>query len=128
MPRAVSVLSVAAAGLIVGCEAVCGCPPYVWRKSLYGRVESSVGTGIPSAIINHRLAADTACVFGESFGEIHANPQGRFRSELYSHFGPEVQCLELRAYDPASKADTVSTFIMVDFASRDSTGVVLRLP
>ena len=121
-------LSVAAAGLAFGCEAVCGCPPYVWTKTLYGRVESSAGTGIASAVINYRLAADTGCVFREPIGEILANAQGRFRNELYNHSGPEVLCLELRAYDPASKTDTVSTFVMVDFGNRDSTGVVLRLP
>ena len=121
-------LAVAAAGLVLGCEAVCGCPPYVWRKTLYGRVESSAGSGIPSAVINYRLSADTGCVFGEPIREILANAQGRFRSELFSDMGPELLCLELRAYDPASKADTVSTFILADFASSDSIGLVLRLP
>ena len=121
------VLPTAAAGLLLSCEPVCACvypPP---SEIVYGSVESSAGAGVPSAVINYRRGMDSVCVFDSFRGEILANSQGRFRGEVFS-FTESYACLELRAYDPASKIDTVSILLFVDFAAPDSTGVVLRLP
>jgi hypothetical protein len=126
-PRAV-VPFLLAAGLLSGCEAVCACPPAIFGEVVYGRVESANGAGIPSAVVDYRVAVDTLCVFNNPIvPEIVANAQGRFRQEIYSAWSG-VHCLELRAYDPASQIDTVSILIFADFANPDSTGVVLRLP
>jgi hypothetical protein len=55
--------------------------------------------------------------------------EGRFHDVISSNVGPQIQCLELRAFDPAAgQTDTTSVLILADFASPDSTGVVLRLP
>jgi hypothetical protein len=130
MRRAVVVL-ITSVGLLVSCEGpVCAClgPPPL--EIVYGRVESAAGTGIPTAVVLYRLASDTACVFDDQapHGEIDVGANGRFRSEV-SSYGPLQECLELRAFDPATgEADTVSILTFVDFANPDSTGVVLRLP
>jgi hypothetical protein len=130
MWRAVVALSIAASGVLASCEAVCACPPSMTSEVVYGRVEAATGAGIPSAVINYRITIDTLCAFGEfgPNGEILADAQGRFHDVIYSFHAPRVQCLELQAYDPASKTDTVSILLFADFASPDSTGVVLRLP
>jgi len=97
---------------------------------VYGRVESAQGIGIPTAVVLYRLAFDTVCVFSTDLahGEFDVSAEGRFRGEIYSDRTPP-QCLELRAFDPAvGKTDTTSILILADFASPDSTGVVLRLP
>jgi len=97
---------------------------------VYGRVESAQGIGIPTAVVLYRLAFDTICVFSTDLphGEFDVSAEGRFRGEIYSDRTPH-QCLELRAFDPAvGKTDTTSILILADFASPDSTGVVLRLP
>lgn len=126
------VLTIAAAGVLVSCEAVCACPPALPTEVVYGRVESAGGSGIPTAVVLYRLALDPVCVFdapGLPHGEIDVQAAGQFRGEIYGGFSTGVQCLELRAFDPAAgKADTVSVLILADFASPDSTGVVLRLP
>lgn len=86
---------------------------------------------MPTAVVIDRVAFDTACVFDlpTSFGEIDVGAGGRFRGEITGNPDPGVQCLELRAFDPATgKADTVSILTLVDFTNPDSTGVVLRLP
>ena len=131
MKRFGLVLTIAAAGLLVSCQAVCAClyePP---GEIVYGRVESATGSGIPTAVVLYRLALDTVCVFGDLAsrgGEIDVGAEGRFRAVVYSDLG-RLQCLELSAFDPASgEADTTSILIFVDFAHPDSTGVVLRLP
>ena len=122
-------LSVVAAGLLMSCEAVCGCSFPQPVEVVYGRVESSTGTGVSTAVMLYRLALDTACVVDDlPPGEIDVGSEGRFRGEVYQ-FGQPVTCLELRAFDPAAgKTDTVSILLFVDFHSPDSTGVVLRLP
>ena len=119
-----------AAGLLGSCEALCACVDPLPSEVVYGRVESTAGSSIPTAVVLYRLALDTACVFDDqaSRGEIDVGANGRFRSEVFS-LGPPHECLELRAFDPATgKADTTSVLIFVDFARSDSTGVVLRLP
>jgi len=133
MRRSLFLLVVVSAGLLMSCEAVCGCPPLMPpAEVVYGRVESASGSGIPTAVVLTRLAFDTACVFdtpGTSIGEIDVGAEGRFHDQIYGRFEPEVQCLELRAFDPAAgKADTVSALTLVDFTNPDSTEVVLRLP
>jgi hypothetical protein len=130
--RRFAVTLVIAGGLLASCEAVCGCTPPQQRAIVYGRVESATGVGIPTAVVLYRLAIDPVCVFDLDLpaGELDVGAGGKFRGEIYS-FGElaEAHCLELRAFDPAvGKADTVSSFTLVDFANRDSTGVVLRLP
>jgi len=99
---------------------------------VYGRVESATGTGIPTAVVLYRLGPDTVCILDDQTrsGEIDVRAEGRFRDAIYGGGHPAgLQCLELRAFDPAAgEADTVSILIFVDFASPDSTGVVLRLP
>lgn len=124
------VLTIATAGLLVSCQAVCACvypPP---SEIVYGRVESAAGAGIPTAVVLYQVALDTVCAFDVALphGEIDVQAEGRFHAVLFSHFG-RLQCLELSAFDPASgEADTTSILIFVDFANPDSTGVVLRLP
>lgn len=124
-------LALAAAGLLASCESVCGClvpPP---GEVVYGRVESAAGIGIPTAMLLYQLALDTSCVFDDltQRGEIDVRAEGRFRDQIYGDYDAHVQCLELRAFDPASgQADTVSMLIFADFSNPDSTGVVLRLP
>lgn len=130
MRRLAFMLTIAGAGLLASCEAICACsfpPP---GEIVYGRVESSTGVGIPTAVVLYRIAVDTVCAFDVDppSGELDVRAEGRFRDEIYS-FRPQVQCLELRAFDPAvGKTDTTSILILADFASPDSTGVVLRLP
>ena len=97
---------------------------------MYGRVESATGNGIPTAVVLYRLA-DTVCVTDDpaQAGEIDVRAEGRFRDAIYGDYRAGRQCLELRAFDPATgKADTTSVLLFVDFANPDSTGVVLRLP
>ena len=132
MPRSFFLFAVATAGLLISCKGACGCPPLLPPgKIVYGRVESATGSGVPTAVVQDRLAFDSACVFDlpTAFGEIDVGVGGRFRGEIYGNYDPGVQCLELRAFDPATgKADTVSILTLVDFTNSDSTGVVLRLP
>ena len=115
----------------MSCEGVCGCPPLMPpAKVVYGRVESTNGVGIPTAVVLYRLAIDTACVFDADLpaGELDVGAEGRFRGEIYSS-RESARCLELRAFDPAiGKPDTASILLLSDFANSDSTGVVLRLP
>jgi hypothetical protein len=127
--RVALVLTIAAAGLLVSCEGVCGCLAPPPMELVYGRVESATGTGIPTAVVLYRVAMDTVCVFDTAFeGEIDVHTEGRFRDVVLGH-EYRLLCLELRAFDPASgQADTVSLLILADFANPDSTGVVLRLP
>lgn len=131
MQRAVFALTVAA-GLLASCgTAVCACFPPPATEVVYGSVESATGTGIPTAVVLYRLALDTVCIFDDltPHGEIDVRTEGRFREAIYSFETPERECLELRAFDPAvGKTDTASILTVVDFASPDSTGVVLRLP
>lgn len=126
------VLTIAAGGVLLSCEPVCGCTPALPTEVVYGRVESAGGSGIPTAVVLYRLALDPVCVFddlGLPHGEIDVQAGGQFRAEVYGGFSTGVQCLELRAFDPAAgKADTASVLVLADFASPDSTGVVLRLP
>lgn len=129
--RQLAVTLVIAGGLVASCKGVCACLPPQPGEIVYGTVESGSGTGIPTAVVLYRLAFDTTCVFDlpAGFGEIDVGAEGRFHQEIYGDFDPGVQCLELRAFDPATgKADTVSSLMFVDFANPDSTGVVLRLP
>ncbi len=100
-------------------------------ETVYGRVESATGSGIPTAVVLYRLALDTACAFDDLAprGEIDVGAEGRFRDAIYGDYRAGRRCLELRAFDPAAgKADTTSILIFVDFTNPDSTGVVLRLP
>ena len=130
MRPAVLALTIAV-GFLVSCEAVCACsfpPP---DELVYGRVESATGTGIPTAVVLYRLAVDTACAFNDmtTLGEIDVGAGGRFADRIYGAYDARVQCLELRAFDPAAgEADTVSILVFANFANPDSTGVVLRLP
>lgn len=129
--RQLAVALVIAGGLVASCKSVCACFPPQPGETVYGTVESASGAGIPTAVVVYRLAFDTVCVFDmpAGFGEIDVGAQGRFRQVIFGNFDPGVQCLELRAFDPAAgKADTVSSLTLVDFANPDSTGVVLRLP
>ena len=117
-------------GLLASCESVCGCPPALPpSKVVYGRVEAATGIGVPTAVVLYRIAFDTVCVFDEgSQGEIDVRAEGWFRGEVYPT-GNRLQCLELRAFDPAAgETDTTSILLLADFANYDSIGVVLRLP
>lgn len=110
---------------------MCGCLAPPNTEVVYGSVESPTHTGIPTAVVLYRVALDTVCVFDDALphGEIDVQAEGRFRGEIYSFGAPGLECLELRAFDPAvGKTDTTSILILADFAKPDSTGVVLRLP
>jgi len=119
-----------AAGLLVSCESVCACSPPQASEVVYGRVESAAGAGIPTAVVLYQVALDSVCAFDVALphGEIDVGAEGRFHGEIYG-ISYRLQCLELRAFDPASgKVDTASVLILADFSRPDSTGVVLRLP
>ena len=128
--RFLVVIVLVGCGLLASCEGVCGCPPALPpSKIVYGRVEAATGTGVPTAVVLYRLAIDTVCLFDQgSEGEIDVRAEGWFRGEIYT-YGSQLQCLELRAFDPAAgQTDTTSTLLLADFATYDSIGVVLRLP
>src|SRR5688572_16257226 len=100
--RAVLPLALAAAGLLASCEGVCGCLSPPPTEVVYGRVESATGNGIATAVVLYRLTSDTACVLDMAFsqGEIDVKAEGRFRGEVEGS-DLRLQCLELRAFDPA---------------------------
>src|SRR6476646_5792960 len=103
--RRFSLAVVISSALLVSCDGpVCACLPPPPTMIVYGRVESAQGIGIPTAVVLYRLAFDTVCVFSTDL------PHGEF----------DVSAV--------GKTDTTSILILADFASPDSTGVVLRLP
>ena len=129
--RRVSVILVIAGGLFASCKAVCACLPPPPTEIVYGTVQSASGAGVPTAVILYQLAFDTACVFDfpAGSGEIDVGAGGQFHQQIYGNFDPSRQCLELRAFDPATgKTDTLTIRIIVDFTNPDSTGLMLRLP
>lgn len=136
----------ATVALILACTPTepCACPPARTSLIVYGLVRTATGAPAAGAMIRYTLAPPPApalgrgqCAFDATFGDADpdhaiADADGRFRSVVYSGFGPAIRCLRVIAFASGGGADPDSArvegvLVPFEYPEPDSVGLLLTL-
>ena len=137
------VLTHAALGvaLLLACTPTepCACPPARTSVVLYGDVRTADGAPAAGAALQYVLArpnggsnAGGLCVFDPARNDADppgasADADGRFRTQLFSVFGPGTRCLRVTASTAAGSAHVEGVVVPFRQTRPDSIGLVLTL-
>ena len=143
--RRILVRGAAAVAVLLACTPTepCACPPARTSLVVYGEVRTAVGNPAASAVVRFLLAPPTvgvpamgsSCAFDPATNvadpaQVRTDAAGRFRSTVYSIYGPATRCLRVTASADGSGPESASVDgLLVSFQHPrpDSVGVVVTL-
>ena len=118
----------------------CACPPARTSFILYGEVRTADGVPAAGAALQYLLARPSGttedpgllCQFDAAIGDAEpagasADATGRFRTRVFSAFGPATRCLRVSAFGPAGSAHVEDLLVSFSLTRPDSVGLVLTL-
>jgi hypothetical protein len=117
----------------------CACPPARTSVVLYGEVRTAEGAPAAGAALQYLLALPAGAPGGEGLCEFDpvrndadptgasADAAGRFRTQIFSLFGPATRCLQVAASAAAGTAGVEALLVPFRQARPDSVGLVLTL-
>jgi len=133
--------------LVLACTPTepCACTPARTSLIVYGQVRTATGQPAPGVLLRYLLSppASTssgadACAVDSSITDAdpdrdRTDAAGRFRTVIYSIFGPATRCLRVIAFANESTTSSDSTrgdglLVPFRYPQPDSIGVVLTLP